>query len=104
MMICTKCNFQNNESARFCKNCGAKLVEKPIEKQKPKEKQQTNTNRKRKILIPAMITVGIAVMAIGYFVIKNSKAKEIKINVFFNKDGETLQKIMERNIRVAVKV
>jgi protein phosphatase len=24
-MICAKCNFQNEESAKFCRNCGANL-------------------------------------------------------------------------------
>ena len=35
--------------------------------------------------------------------VKENKGKQIKINVFFNKDSETLQKIMERNIRAVVK-
>ena len=27
-MICNKCNFQNEETAKFCKNCGVKLSPK----------------------------------------------------------------------------
>jgi len=28
-MICQKCNFQNEETAKFCRNCGAKLNATP---------------------------------------------------------------------------
>ena len=32
-MICNKCNFQNEDAAKFCRNCGAKLTTKPKKKQ-----------------------------------------------------------------------
>ena len=29
-MICQKCNFQNEETAKFCRNCGVELVIQPL--------------------------------------------------------------------------
>jgi len=33
-MICQKCNFQNEEAAKFCKNCGIELTNVNVDKSK----------------------------------------------------------------------
>lgn len=36
-MICTKCNFQNEETAKFCRNCGNRMENTPAEIQSQKQ-------------------------------------------------------------------
>ena len=48
-MICKKCNFRNEDSARFCKNCGAELV------------QQVNLPKKKKSWLWILLTILLVV-------------------------------------------
>ena len=41
-MNCQRCDFQNEETAKFCKNCGAKLVVPTFPKQKDTVCQRCN--------------------------------------------------------------
>ena len=59
---CPKCNYQGGGSSHFCKNCGTRLVEKSIKPPKIKENQETQQTKaggERKKLMLVIIAVGI---------------------------------------------
>ena len=38
-MICNKCNFKNEETAKFCRNCGAEMIISQHQPLTPKPKK-----------------------------------------------------------------
>lgn len=62
-MICKKCNFQNQESDKFCRNCGTKLIKTP---------NILNKITKRYWLL---IAVGLIVASVSIIILLNKDAK-----------------------------
>ncbi len=66
-MFCDNCGTDNSENARFCKSCGAELIN-----QQPKQVEKKMLSRKRSIskiivgLIIVIIVAGIGTVAPGY--------------------------------------
>lgn len=64
IMKCSKCGFENKDTAKFCSKCGNSLEAKP-------EIEKSNNNSK--IIIAALIII-IVILAVcmGYFVLNNN--------------------------------
>ena len=62
-MNCPKCGNENENEAKFCKHCGAKL-------ESPKSKINTN-ERDKKVIIGLLIIIGILIAASAIFLTMN---------------------------------
>lgn len=62
-MICSKCNYQNEEVAKFCKNCGAELHAAIL---KPNSNSKTNQRQRPNFVVWVMSILFL--LALGAFV------------------------------------
>lgn len=69
-MICHKCNFENDDDARFCEQCGAELVKESHNNNIEEDfqtKENTPNNRRKSVLF--LVTALIAVSIVGAVVL-----------------------------------
>ena len=69
---CPKCNSQGNGDSTFCKNCGTKLVDKIIKPPKPHKTKKVGKS-KRLVIIIACIVIVLAATIVGYFLLKHNQ-------------------------------
>lgn len=77
-MICKKCNFNNEKQAKFCRNCGGKLIEQNLSK------------KKYLLVFGGILVVVMAVVTIFMF----SK----KINIEETRQSKTEEEIAEKKL------
>lgn len=63
-MKCSKCGFENKDTAKFCSKCGNSLEAKP-------EIEKSNSNSKI-IIVALVIIILILAVCIGYFALNNN--------------------------------
>lgn len=87
-MICDKCNFENNENAKFCENCGNQLG--TVAKHNGNKKQsKKNPNRDRRgkkeqvVTTKSLWVVGLAVIAgfLIYSIIDTNSSRDYRPNI-----------------------
>ena len=61
-MICNKCNFQNEETAKFCRNCGAELCITPESTPMPLQKRSNSSVAWIFFVIALIICVVLGIM------------------------------------------
>jgi len=87
-MICDKCNFENNENAKFCENCGNQLgTVAKHNGNKKQSKKNPNRNRRGKkeqvVTTKSLWVVGLAVIAgfLIYSIIDTNSSRDYRPNI-----------------------
>ena len=89
IMNCKKCNFQNEETAKFCRNCGAELrmiiAKPPTNTQKPKSNS----------VVWLLLVIALIVCAVlGVLLLEQSKNKNnVNNNVITSEQGVVINGI-----------
>ena len=65
-MICNKCNFLNDESSAFCRNCGAK-IKKALPPKEKKAVKASNDKRRNPMRVVVGIAAAVTVCAVVFF-------------------------------------
>ena len=85
-MYCQKCNFQNEDIAKFCRNCGTELTVNPP------------TKRKKKVFpwviggcIAAITIVVCAMMWRSHIQSEACKNKELEVKMYYDKGQDALK-------------
>ena len=77
-MYCKRCGTKNKDDARFCANCGQKLVDEPVRQepeQQPVSERTPNQSSKTWIIVLACVVVAV-VGIFGYQYMKSKDKKE----------------------------
>ena len=68
-MICKNCNAQNEDTARFCRRCGAPIAEQESYQAEPKKKSKAG-------ILAAIGVILIAIIIAGVFMMRTNQVKK----------------------------
>ena len=87
-MICTKCNYQNEETAKFCRNCGVELNIMP-------QKQSSN--------VATWVMSVLFVLAFGAFIFTWTQYVELDAarNLELKRNSELREKLHEEEEKLS---
>ena len=101
-MICKRCGAENNETARFCRNCGNEFKQESITTvslDSNNQKYKKRTRKKRGVLL--ILILVIAGIIASFWITKSKREKKIKeyiknqLEEDYTKDQITLKEYID---------